>query len=31
MSGDLTTAVATSTTFDLPGHTVERTLGLSGG
>jgi uncharacterized protein YbjQ (UPF0145 family) len=33
MSGDPTAAAAipTSTTFDLPGHTVERTLGLSWG
>src|SRR6266545_7157403 len=31
MSSDLAGAVATSTTFDLPGHTVERTLGLSWG
>jgi uncharacterized protein YbjQ (UPF0145 family) len=31
MSTDLTTAVATSTTFDLPGHTVERTYGMAWG
>lgn len=31
MSSDLAAAVATSTTFELPGHTVERTLGLSWG
>jgi uncharacterized protein YbjQ (UPF0145 family) len=33
MSGDPTAAasIPTSTTFDLPGHTVERTLGLSWG
>jgi uncharacterized protein YbjQ (UPF0145 family) len=31
MSSDPVTAVATSTTFELPGHTVERTLGLSWG
>jgi uncharacterized protein YbjQ (UPF0145 family) len=33
MSGEPTAAAAipTSTTFDLPGHTVERTLGLSWG
>jgi uncharacterized protein YbjQ (UPF0145 family) len=31
MSTDLTTAVATSTTFDLPGYTVERTYGMAWG
>ena len=31
MSTDLTTAVATSTPFELPGHTVERTYGLAWG
>jgi uncharacterized protein YbjQ (UPF0145 family) len=31
MSTDLTTAVVTSTTFDLPGHTVERTYGMAWG
>ena len=31
MTGDLATAIPTSTTFDLPGYAVERTLGLSWG
>jgi uncharacterized protein YbjQ (UPF0145 family) len=31
VSTDLTTAVATSTTFELPGHTVERTYGMAWG
>jgi uncharacterized protein YbjQ (UPF0145 family) len=31
MTGDLATSIPTSTTFDLPGYTVERTLGLSWG
>jgi uncharacterized protein YbjQ (UPF0145 family) len=31
MTGAPTTEILTSTTFDLPGYTVERTLGLSWG
>jgi uncharacterized protein YbjQ (UPF0145 family) len=31
MIGDPATTIPTSTTFDLPGHVVERTLGLSWG
>jgi uncharacterized protein YbjQ (UPF0145 family) len=31
MTGDLATAIPTSTTFDLPGYAVEQTLGLSWG
>ena len=31
MSGDLTTGIPTSTTFELPGYTVEQTLGLAWG
>jgi uncharacterized protein YbjQ (UPF0145 family) len=31
MTGDLTTAIPASTTFDLPGYKVEGTLGLSWG
>lgn len=31
MTGDLATGILTSTTFELPGYTVERTLGLSWG
>ena len=31
MTGDLATGIPTSTTFELPGYTVERTLGLSWG
>jgi len=31
MTGDLATGILTSTTFELPGYTVERTLGMSWG
>jgi uncharacterized protein YbjQ (UPF0145 family) len=31
MTADVTAGVQTSTTFELPGYTVERTLGLSWG
>ena len=31
MTGDLATGILTSTTFELPGYTVERTLGISWG
>ncbi|SRR6266536_1799164 len=31
MSSDLAAAMATSTTFELPGYTVERTLGMAWG
>jgi uncharacterized protein YbjQ (UPF0145 family) len=31
MAGDVATGVLTSTTFELPGYTVERTLGMSWG
>jgi len=31
MTGELATGIPTSTTFELPGDTVERTLGMSWG
>ena len=31
MTGDLATCILTCTTFDLPGYTVDRTLGMSWG
>jgi uncharacterized protein YbjQ (UPF0145 family) len=31
MTGDLATGILTSTTFELPGYMVERTLGMSWG
>jgi hypothetical protein len=31
MTGELATGTLTSTTFDLPGYTVDRTLGMSWG